>query len=277
MLNAVPRFIMKILFFGDVIGRPGREALKKILPVWREKYSPDAVIINGENLAHGFGVTEKTIKEILDLKIDLITSGNHIWQHKESAVLLGDKKIPLIRPANYPPGVPGAGYKFFNIGKTKILVANFIGRVFMKQNFDCPLRVADKILKKEGKKADLILFDFHAEATAEKISFGFYLDGRVSAVLGTHTHVPTADLRILPKGTAYVTDVGMVGPHYSSIGLQAEPIIKNLLTQIPSHPKPDVAPGPVEINAVLLDFGKKGKVEKFGRLRKIVDILPRTK
>lgn len=263
---------MKILFFGDIVGRPGREAMKKILPVWRKKYSPGAVIVNGENLAHGLGVTKKTIGEILDLDVDLITSGNHVWQHKESVALLENEKIPLIRPANYPPGVPGAGFKTVKAGGLNILIVNLIGRVFMKANFDCPLRAADAILKKEGKKADLIIVDFHAEATAEKICLGFYLDGRVSAVLGTHTHVPTADLRILPKGTAFVSDVGMVGPHYSAIGLQTDPIIKQLLAQIPSTPKPDVAPGPVEINAVLLDFGKKGKVEKFERLREIVDI-----
>ncbi len=261
---------MKILFFGDIVGKPGRQAVKEILPPWQKKYQPDLVLANGENLAHGRGVTEKSLKEILAAGIDLVTSGDHIWDQKEAIALLENKEIPLIRPANFPPNAPGQGYRLIELRTKKILVINLIGRVFMHEQYDDPFRVADEILKEEAEEATAIIVDWHAEATSEKVCLGWYLDGRVSAVLGTHTHIPTADSRLLPQGTAYISDIGMVGPKDSSLGTDKEIALKRFLTQIPL--KLEVAKGPVEVNAVLLKIGQKGKAEKIKKLQEIVAI-----
>ncbi|OGZ35162.1 MAG: metallophosphoesterase [Candidatus Portnoybacteria bacterium RIFCSPLOWO2_01_FULL_43_11] len=263
---------MKILFFGDIIGRPGREAIKEILPQWKKKYQPDLVLANGENLAHGLGVSERTLKEVLEAGVDLITSGNHIFDKTEAIPLLEDKEISLLRPANYPPMVPGRGCQIIEIGIKKILVINLNGRLFFKESLDCPFREADRILEEyEDEKTAAIIVDFHAEATSEKVVMGHYLDGRVSAVLGTHTHIPTADDKILPAGTAYISDIGMVGPAYSVIGIDKDVIIKEFLTQI-RQKKGEIAQGPVEINAVLLETDNQGRAKKIERLREIIDL-----
>lgn len=259
---------MKIIFFGDIVGQPGREAIKQILPKWKKEYQPDLVIANGENMAHGTGITEKTLDEVLRAGIDLVTLGDHTWKQKEVTALLEDKDIPLIRPANFPPNLPGQGYRLIEIRTKKILVINLIGRVFMKQQYDDPFRMADQILEQNEEKADIIIVDWHAEATAEKACLGWYLDGRVSAVLGTHTHIPTADERILPKGTAYISDVGMVGVMDSILGRNKESSIKRFLTQTNIHL--EVAEGPVEVDAVLLEISNKAKVKKIKRIREIV-------
>ena len=261
---------MKIIFFGDIVGKPGREAIKKIVPLWRKKYQPDLIIANGENIAHGAGITRKSLEEILEAGIDLVTSGDHTWKHKEVTALLEDKNIPLIRPANFPPGLPGKGERLIEIRTKKVLVINLIGRVFMPQQYDDPFRKADKILKAKAEEADFIIVDWHAEATAEKVCLGWYLDGRVTAVLGTHTHVPTADERVLPKGTAYISDVGMVGVKDSSLGRRKEDAIQRYLTQ--THIRLEVAEGPVEVGAVLIETGQKRKAKKIKRLREIVDL-----
>jgi len=262
---------MKILFFGDIVGKPGREAIKKILPKWKKKYQPDIIIANGENLAHGKGITEKSLNEVLTVGIDLITSGDHIWDQKSVIELLEDKKIPLIRPANFPPETPGQGYRFIELRTKKILVINLIGRVFMREQYDDPFRTADEILEQEAENADVVIVDWHAEATSEKVCLGWYLDGRVSAVLGTHTHIPTADARILPQGTAYISDVGMVGVRDSSLGVDKKIAIKKFLTQM--HLRLEMAEGgPVEVNAILLKIDKKGKADKIEKLQEIVDI-----
>jgi len=261
---------MKILFFGDIVGRPGREAIKEILPQWQKKYRPDLILANGENLAHGRGVTEKNLKEILAAGIDLVTSGDHIWDQKEAIALLENKEIPLIRPANFPPGLSGQGYHWIKLRTKKILVINLIGRVFMHAQYDDPFRIADEILEEEAQEADAIIVDWHAEATSEKVCLGWYLDGRVSAVLGTHTHIPTADARLLPQGTAYISDIGMVGVRDSSLGADKETALRQFLTQIPL--KLEVAQGPVEVNAVLLEIKKKDQAEKIKKLQEIVAI-----
>jgi hypothetical protein len=258
---------MKIIFFGDVVGQPGRQAIKEILPQWQKKYQPDFVIANGDNLAHGKGITEKSLKEILEAGVDLVTSGDHIWSKKEVTSLLENKEMPLIRPANFSDEAPGQGYRLIELRTKKILVINLIGRVFMKQPYDNPFRKADQIL--EDEEANAIIVDWHAEATAEKICLGWYLDGRVSAVLGTHTHIPTADAQVLPQGTAYISDVGMVGPKDSSLGANKESAIESFLKQMPF--RYEIAKGPVEINAVLIEIDKKGKAKKIERLQKIVD------
>ena len=262
---------MRILFFGDIIGEPGRKAVKKILPEWKEKYNPDLVIANGENLAHGAGVTEKSLKEILDAGIDVVTSGNHIFDKKEAFNLLNDKNIPLIRPANWPPIPYGEGIRLVQAGIWKILVVNLNGRLFFRESLDCPFRKADEILKQfEEESLNAVIVDFHAEATSEKASMGHYLDGRVAAVLGTHTHIPTADEKILPGGTAYISDVGMVGPYDSVISFDKKEAINGWLTQIFKF---EFAKGPVEVDAVLVEIDNKTKLaKKIERLQETIAI-----
>lgn len=261
---------MRILFFGDIVGLPGREAIREILPRWKEKYQPDLILANGENLAHGLGVSDKSVKEILEAGVDLITSGNHVFDKTEGIPLLGDKGIPLLRPANYPPLAVGRGYEAVEIGVKKVLVINLNGRLFFKESLDCPFREVDRILEEyEDEKLNAVIVDFHAEATSEKIAMGYYLDGRVSAVLGTHTHIPTADSKILDGGTAYISDIGMVGPMHSVIGIDKKIIIKEFLTQI-RQKKGEIAEGPVEVNAVIVEIDNQGKAEKIERLQEIV-------
>ena len=255
---------MKILVIGDIIGRPGRKAVAKLLPTLRHKYGIDLIIGNGENAAGGLGLTPNTAQELFDSGIDVITSGNHIWSHKELFPYL-DGNFPLIRPLNYPPAAPGHGYLL----QDNILVVNLIGRTFIG-NFDCPFRAMDKLLAEFKDKANVIVVDFHAEATSEKVAMGWYLDGRVSALLGTHTHVGTIDAHILPHGTAYVTDIGMVGPANSVIGDKVDSVISRFLTQIPS--RLSVGEGSVTFNAILVEVDEDtGKATDIKRIEKLVD------
>lgn len=226
---------MKIIFFGDVVGRPGRSAIREIIPKIKEKYNPDAIICNGENLAHGKGFTEKTIRSMLDAGIDVVTSGNHIFKKKEGVELLKENKYPVIRPANYPPEVPGRGFISIDVGVEKLLVVNIIGQAFFGEDFDSPFRKMDEILdSREAKDANAILVDAHTEVTSEIKALGYYLDGRVSVCIGTHTHVPTADAQILKKGTAYLSDAGMVGIKDSVLGVRKDEVLNKFLTQMPS-------------------------------------------
>lgn len=218
---------MLVLVIGDVIGRPGRRAVARLLPGIIKEYGVDLVVANAENIAGGIGVTSATAQELLDAGVGVLTSGNHIWAEKEIIPHL-DGDMPLLRPLNYPPGVPGRGYLV--TGQT--MVVNLIGRTFMA-NFDCPFRTMDRLLGELESKPPVIIVDFHAEATSEKIALGRYLDGRVSAVLGTHTHVGTIDAQLLPRGTAYVTDIGMTGPVDSVIGDDIEAVTRRFLTMIP--------------------------------------------
>ncbi len=235
---------MLILVVGDVIGRPGRRAVDTLLPDLRQQYGLDLVIANAENVAGGLGLTSTTAKALLDAGVDVLTSGNHIWAQKEIIPYL-DSEMPILRPLNYPPGVPGRGYLLSG----QAMVVNLMGRTFMG-NFDCPFRAMDKLLAELKIKTPVIIFDFHAEATSEKIAMGRYLDGRVSAVLGTHTHVGTIDAQLLPQGTAYVTDIGMTGPIDSIIGDDAEAVIRRFLTMMPH--RLSVGSGKTVFNAVLV-------------------------
>jgi len=238
---------VKVLFVGDVVGRLGRRTLQTFLPTIRRETEAHFVIANGENAAGGRGLTLSTADELFDAGVDVITSGNHIWEHREIYPAL-EGESPIIRPLNYPPGVPGQGY----LVRNGVAVINLLGRTFMGLDPDCPFRAADAALASLGKTRAVII-DIHAEATSEKVALGWYLDGRVSAVIGTHTHVATADAHILPKGTAFVCDVGMVGPVNSVIGMEIEPIVERFLTQLPTRFSP-VEKGPTIFNSVLLDI-----------------------
>jgi len=252
---------MLILVVGDVIGRPGRMVIQELLPPLRQQYRLNLVIANAENVAGGLGLTSTTAKELLNAGVDVLTSGNHIWAQKEIIPYL-DGEMPILRPLNYPPGVPGRGY----IVNSQAMVVNLIGRTFMS-NFDCPFRAMDQLLVELKHKPPVIIVDFHAEATSEKMAMGRYLDGRVSAVLGTHTHVGTIDAQLLPQGTAYVTDIGMTGPIDSVIGDDTEAVIHRFLTMIPH--RLSVGKGKTIFNAVLVTVddnnGKAVSIERIYR------------
>jgi metallophosphoesterase (TIGR00282 family) len=250
---------MLILAIGDIIGKPGRWAVRELLPRLRQEYGVDLVIANGENAAGGIGLTPDTAQELLAAGVDVLTSGNHIWAQKEIIPYL-DGEMPILRPLNYPPGVPGRGY----IVRNGALVVNLIGRTFIG-NFDCPFRGMDQLLAERKPKPPVIIVDFHAEATSEKVAMGRYLDGRVSAVLGTHTHVGTIDAQVLPQGTAYVTDIGMTGPMDSIIGDDAEMVLQRFLTALPH--RLSVGTGKVMLNAILVKVDdKSGRAVSIERL-----------
>jgi len=221
---------IKILALGDVVGRPGRQALTSELLKLKKEYNADFVIVNGENSAGGSGIDEKCANEIKAAGADLITLGDHTWQKNEVKDFLDRNSSWCIRPANYPPGAPGKGYSIIKCGDLNVGVLNLMGRVFISQFLDCPFRKADELLNGELGKADIIICDMHAEATSEKKAMGKYLDGRVALVFGTHTHVQTADEEILPKGTAYITDIGMCGPADSILGMKNDISINRFVT-----------------------------------------------
>jgi len=252
---------MIVLAVGDVIGKPGRQACSQLLPELRERYCPGLVIVNAENAAGGIGVTPDTAQELLRAGADVLTSGNHVWAHKDIIPCLeGD--MPLVRPLNYPPGVPGRGYVVMG----GALVVNLIGRTFMN-TFDCPFRAMDALLEGLADRPRAVIVDFHAEATSEKMAMGRYLDGRVSAVLGTHTHVGTIDAQVLPGGTAYVTDIGMTGPVNSVIGDDSEAVLHRFLTMLPH--RLSVGKGRTVFNAILVEVddstGRAVRIERIAR------------
>lgn len=254
---------MNILFIGDVIGRPGRNAVKQLLPQIKQAKKISFSIINGENVAAGVGLTPKTVNELFSYGIDVITSGNHFWDKKNVAEIIDTEKR-LLRPANYPPGVPGHGSVEVEVaGGVKIGIINIAGRVFMS-SLDCPFRKVKNEIENLCKKTSIIIVDIHAEATSEKIAMGWFLDGKVSAVIGTHTHVQTADEVILPGGTAYITDIGMTGSRNSVIGVKKELVLHRFLYQIPI--KLEVASGEAELCGVILDIdpitGKANSIER---------------
>ncbi|MFN3301463.1 MAG: TIGR00282 family metallophosphoesterase [Patescibacteria group bacterium] len=255
--------MIKIIFFGDVVGKIGRQGLKKILPILKKRYQPNLTIANGENLAHGTGVTKKILAEMKKIGIDFLTSGNHIFENKEIEEIFIDQqwKDFIIRPANQLIEI-GDGAKLLKVGKFSILVINLLGRVFIDPNLDCPFKKLDEILVQYKKeKINAILVDIHAEATSEKVALGWYADGRVSAILGTHTHVGTVDAKILPQGTAYITDIGMVGAKDSVIGVKKEGPIAVFLEQ-ESQPFEPPENGQVIINAVYLEIDPQTKKTK---------------
>ena len=258
---------MRILMIGDVIGSPGRDAVRRILPGLRQEKEIDLVIANGENAAGGYGLTVDTASDLLDSGVDVLTSGNHIWDKKEFIPYMDDVHgdgLPVVRPANYY-NAPGVGV----IHRKGVAVVNLMGRVFMA-NLDCPFRTADQLLDdlRYSDETRVIIVDFHAEATSEKQAMGWYLDGRVSGVFGTHTHVGTVDARILPGGTAYLTDVGMTGPVDSVIGSDTRAVLDRFLTSMPQ--RLEVAKGPCALNSVLVevdeDTGRSSHLERIDRM-----------
>ncbi len=255
---------MLILMVGDIVGSPGRRTVNELLPSLQQQYGVDLIIANAENAAGGIGLTSATAQELLNAGADVLTSGNHIWARSEIIPYL-DGELPILRPLNYPPDVPGKGYLINN----QAMVVNLIGRTFMS-NCDCPFRAMDKLLAELKHKPPVIIVDFHAEATSEKMAMGRYLDGRVSAVLGTHTHVGTIDAQLLPQGTAYVTDIGMTGPIDSVIGDDAEAVIQRFLTAIPH--RLSVGKGKTMFNAVLIRVdGNSGKATSIDRIYREVE------
>ncbi|MGH9450120.1 MAG: TIGR00282 family metallophosphoesterase [Terriglobia bacterium] len=243
---------MRILFLGDIFGQPGRRIVKEKLPELVKEFGPDLVLANGENAAAGFGITPALADELLAMGIAVLTSGNHIWDKKEIIPYLNERANQrLLRPANYPGKAPGYGlYVGKNSSAIPYAVLNLQGRVFMT-SLECPFRAADALLGQVPAEVKIRIVDVHAEATSEKIAMGWYLDGRVTAVLGTHTHVPTADETILPKGAAYVTDLGMSGPYDSVIGVDKDLVIKKFLDQMPA--RFEVAKGDVRLCGVLIE------------------------
>ncbi len=251
---------------GDIVGRPGREIIARLVKDLKEEEKIDIVVANGENAAGGSGLTPRLTEELLSSGIDVLTSGDHIWKKKEVYALLDSSK-KLIRPANYPPGAPGNGYTIVDVpGKAKIAIVNLIGRVFMEA-VDCPFQTVRKLLREIEKQAKVIIVDVHAEATSEKVALGWFLDGKVSAVMGTHTHIQTADEKILPKGTAYITDCGMTGPYDSVIGRTKERVIERFISQLPN--KFDMATDGVEMHGVIIDIDDNtGKASGIQRIQK---------
>src|SRR6266850_8088243 len=252
---------MRVLILGDVVGRPARRAVRDLVPALVKNESIDLVVANAENPAGGIGVDIKSAKDLLSAGVHVLTSGNHIWKKKEIYSFL-DEHEKLIRPANYPAGAPGRGWCLWRQNDLKAIVINIQGRVFMPNHVDDPFRCVDDILKEHGKEAAVIIVDMHAEATSEKIAMGWYLDGRVSVVYGTHTHVQTADERILHLGTAYITDLGMTGSYGGVIGMKKGDIINRFMS--PIHRKPDHSKGEVRICGAVVDVD-----EATGRARSI--------
>lgn len=255
---------MNLLFIGDVVGAPGRDMVKEYLPKLKEKYRPQVTIINGENAASGRGITEKIYHQFLEYGAQAVTMGNHTWDNREIFEFIDDAKY-LVRPANFPKGAPGNGLAFLKINDLEIAVINLQGRTFMNP-IDDPFQKADELVKLACERTPFIFVDFHAEVTSEKQAMGWYLDGRVSAVVGTHTHVQTADSRILPRGTGYLTDVGMTGPYDGILGMEREAVLKRFLTGLPSRfevPKT----GRSQLSAVLFELDRKtGRTKKIERI-----------
>lgn len=263
---------VRFLVFGDVVGRPGREALALALPQLRAELQPDSVIINIENLAHGSGISPETWREAERWRADAYTLGDHAWDNEASIPLLENKKLPIVRPANYPGQVPGKGYYVFTLGAYEVAVINLQGQVFFKNHPNNPFHTLDELLMvPEINRASIKLIDFHADATSEARALGWYADGRVSAVWGSHTHVPTADEQILPAGTGYITDVGMVGNYNSVLGVDKEGSLKTFLNQMKVRFTFEEV-GPYEVGALVLDISPQtGRTTHIAQIRKILN------
>jgi len=258
---------LKVLFIGDVVGKPGRDCLKIMIPELKSKYELDFIIANGENLAGGLGITSEVANELFANGVNVITGGNHIWDKKEVFNFI-DEEPRLLRPMNYPPGTPGQGSECYQVNNDLLGVINLSGRVFISE-LDCPFRTVEEEIAKMRAKTPFIIIDFHAEATSEKNAMGYFLRKKVSAVLGTHTHVQTADEKIMDNVTAYITDVGMTGPYESVIGINVDSAIEKFITKIPmklhvSNLKP------LQFNAVYLEFNSEGNCIEIKRIFKIV-------
>ena len=252
-----------MLFLGDIVGRPGREAVRDGLPALMEKYEPDFVVANAENAAGGMGITPELATELFSLGMDALTLGNHTWSKKDIVTFLDDEPR-LVRPLNFPPGVPGRGYTVVERQGVRLGIINLMGRVFSDVHLDCPFRTGEAAIDELRSRAEFVLVDMHADATSEKIALAMYLDGRVTAVIGTHTHVQTADERVLPGGTAFITDAGMCGPMNSVIGMRPAESIRRFLTQIPE--RLEVASGRATLQGVVVEAragGRAVSIERF--------------
>ncbi len=258
--------MMKIFFAGDIVGKPGRKAVSELYPALKAERGIDLFIANAENAAGGSGITKKIVYELHDAGVDIITLGDHAWKNKDVFNVIEENRH-LLRPANFPPGSPGCGSTVVTLDNNiRVGVINLVGRVFMNP-VDCPFRAADREIAELRDKTDMIVVDMHAEATSEKQAIGWYLDGRVSAVLGTHTHVATADERILAKGAAYITDVGMTGPHKSVLGREIEPVLKMFITHRPSFFT--VAKHDLSLNGVVVEIDEStGRALAIERIQK---------
>jgi metallophosphoesterase (TIGR00282 family) len=245
---------VRVLFIGDIVGRPGRAGLARVMPELRQRHAPDLVIANGENTAGGLGITEKTAGELFDMGADVITTGNHVYRHKEAYEFL-DRTDRVIRPANYMASNPGHGHTIVSVGNRRVAVVNLSGTVQLRAARSA-FPEADSIVDRVAGEADAIVVDFHAEVTSEKVAMGWHLDGRVAAVLGTHTHVPTADARVLPGGTAFISDVGMTGSRAGVIGVRREQALQAFRTQMPV--KFDTADEDVWVNGVVVEVRDDG-------------------
>lgn len=261
---------LRFLFVGDVMGQPGVAMFQKWVPQLKQRYALDAVIVNGENAAkNGLGITPKHVQFFRDAGASVVTTGNHVWEHKDMYNTLNERD-DVIRPANYPSSCPGKGFTFFTLGQITVAIVNLHGRVFVRDLLDCPFRCMDSLLTYLSAKTNIIFVDFHAEATSEKRAMGIYLDGRVSGIVGTHTHVQTADERVLPKGTAYITDLGCVGALNSVIGAQPDIIIGRFL----SYPRfgrfaVEVTPPFIFSGAVITVDSQTGKALSIERVSQI--------
>lgn len=252
---------LKILFLGDIVGRVGRRAVREQLPLLKEKHSPSVVIANGENSAGGFGIQPDTADEIFKAGVDLITTGNHVWSKREIYPYLDKHRDTILRPLNFPAGAPGSGQLLWtHASGVKLRVVNLIGRVFMPDLVDCPFQSVRLLFPDWAKEPAITFVDFHAEATSEKVAMGYLLDGHASVMVGTHTHVQTADERVLQGGTAYISDVGMCGPENGVIGCEREPIVEKFITGRPQ--RFDVAPGPGIVNGVLATVDTESRKAK---------------
>ncbi|GMA61483.1 TIGR00282 family metallophosphoesterase [Alicyclobacillus fastidiosus] len=240
---------MKVLFIGDIVGQPGRQYVAEVLQELLPEHKPDLVVANGENATRGRGLSSHSAEELYDAGVEIVTMGNHTWDQRQIFDFIDDDER-IVRPANYPAGTPGRGFTVCRVGRREVLIINVMGRTFLS-TIDCPFAAVENILK-EHPHIKHIIVDMHAEVTSEKLGMGWEFAGRVSAVLGTHTHVPTADARILPGGTAYISDVGMVGPRNGILGMKRESVIRRMRTQLPA--KFEVADGPRQFCAVMMDF-----------------------
>ncbi|MFE8699154.1 TIGR00282 family metallophosphoesterase [Cytobacillus sp. FJAT-54145] len=255
---------MNILFIGDVVGSPGRDMVHEYLPKLKEKYRPHITIINGENAAGGKGITEKIYRGFLEAGAQAVTLGNHTWDNREIFEFI-DKAKYMVRPANFPKDNPGKGIVYLKMNQDEVAIISVQGRTFMQPN-DCPFTVVDELINEAKERTPIIFVDFHAEATSEKQAMGWYLDGRVTAVVGTHTHVQTADNRILPSGTAYISDVGMTGPYDGILGVEKEAVLKRFLTNLPVRFEVPTT-GRSQLNGVLIELDKNsGRAKKIDRI-----------
>lgn len=260
---------MRVLFLGDIVGRPGRRAVREILPTLKDKFLPDLVVANGENAAGGNGITKEIADELYSAGIDILTMGNHVWDRKDIYGFI-DSDSRLIRPANYPPGTPGRGFTIISIKEDiKVGVINLSGRVFLSP-LECPFRTFDQIIPLIHRETKIVIVDFHAEATSEKVAFGWYVDGRATAVIGTHTHIQTADERILPNGTGYITDVGMTGPRNSVLGVKTELVLTKFLSLRPVRFEVAESDGLMMLNGLLLNVDiSRGVTQEIKRIQVI--------